>query len=220
VGQCHAIHLLVIENTRSNSPSGISTSRLEARTEAILRAALEELADVGYSALSFEAVASRVGIAKTTVYRRYSTKAALVRAAIQKFIDGATADLPNSGSLRGDLIALGLQKVQVASSVCGQSLFRLGFLDRSEPELAEMSKDFDAHVASRYRALAERAVDRGELLSVAALDQLMEVLSGALLFKLVIKRQSVDELEIARIVDMLLNGITKPLSRPRGALRG
>lgn len=189
-------------------------------TDAILRAALEELADVGYGAFSFEAVALRVGIAKTTVYRRYPTKAELVHAAIRKFISNAIEASPNTGSLRGDLIALGQQAVQVASSVIGKSLLRIRFLDRTDPELDEISRQFDADRDSLYNAVAARAVARGELASDADIGGVMQVLSGALLFKLVIKRQPVDELEIARIVDMLLHGILKPPARGHGSSRG
>jgi AcrR family transcriptional regulator len=191
-----------------------STSRREARTEAILRAVLEELAEVGYSALSIEAVALRVGIAKTTVYRRYPTKVDLVRAAIRHFVDSSMGELPDTGALRSDLVALGRQIVQLASSVFGQGLFRTRLLDRAVPELDEIGKEFDRERECLYRDIATRAVARGELSSESDFETMVQVLSGALLFKLVIKKQSVNELEVVRIVDMLINGASKP-THPR-----
>lgn len=206
----------VVENEESqHPPAGPSRSRREARTQAILRAALEELAQVGYSAFSIESVASRIGIAKTTVYRRYPTKAELVRSAIGQFVADALGPPPDAGSLRADLIALGRQLLQLTSSVLGQSLFRIRLLDRVDPELDRMGQDFEAEREGLYKSIATRAVARGELSSAADFDRVMQVLSGTLLFKLVIKKQSVDELEITHIVDLLLNGVSKPPTRSR-----
>jgi AcrR family transcriptional regulator len=204
--------------TPHSNPCCTTGSRREARTEAILRAALEELAEAGYSAFSIEAVASRVGIAKTTVYRRYPTKAELVRAALRQFVNDAIGEPPNTGSLRGDLIALGRRAVDLASSVLGQGIFRTRLLDRTAPELDEMGREFDCEHEALHRAVAERAVSRGELSNESDFDCMVQILSGALLFKLVIKKHQVDELEITRIVDMLLGGVAKPSTRSRHGL--
>jgi len=206
----------VVENKDSQHPhAGASGSRREARTQAILRAALEELAQVGYSAFSIESVASRVGIAKTTVYRRYPTKAELVRSAIGQFVANALGPPPDAGSLRADLIAIGRQLLQLTSSVLGQSLFRIRLLDRADPELDRMGQDFESEREELFKRIATRAIARGELSSAADFDSVVQVLSGTLLYKLVIKKQSVDELEIAHIVDLLLNGVSKPSVRSR-----
>lgn len=206
----------MIETSDSHHRQGSSSgSGREARTQAILRAALEELARVGYSAFSIEAVASHVGIAKTTVYRRYPTKADLVRSAIRQFLSDALGEPQDTGSLRGDLIALGRQTSQLASSVLGQGLFRTQLLDRVAPELEQIGREFESERENLQRTIATRAVARGEIASVADFERVIQVLSGSLLFKQVVRRQSVDELEIARIVDMLLNGIPKPSTRSR-----
>lgn len=196
------------EAEQAQSPS----PRLKARTEAILRAALEELAEVGYSGFSYEAVAGRVGVAKTTVYRRYPTKIDLVRAALRHFLDEAAGEVPNTGSLRGDLVALGLKATQIASSVLGQSLFRTRLLDRVAPELDALGAEFERERDSANRAVAVRALARGELSSEADFVTLVQVLSGAILFKLVIKHEAVGELEITHMVDLLLNGVSRPVA--------
>lgn len=187
-------------------------SRLEARTEAILRATLEELAEVGYASLSFESIASRVGIAKTTVYRRYSTKAVLVKAAIERFVDSAVGELPDTGSLRGDLIALAQQAVSISTSAVGQALFKLG-LGRRDAELVElfaMSRDFEAEKSARDAIVATRAVARGEVTDAGEFKRLLDVIVGSFVFKVAIMREAVNEVEIGRTVDMLLNGVSRP----------
>ncbi len=207
-----------VATPRDLSASCPCGSRHEARTEAILRAALEELAAVGYSALSIEAVAARVGVAKTTVYRRYPTKLDLVRAAIGQYLTDALGEPPNTGSLRGDLIALGQQAVQLASSVLGQSLFRMRLLDRVEPELDQMGKDFEAQREARQSVIATRAMARGELQSRADFEDVVQLLTGSLLFKLVIKKAPIDELEVTRIVDLLLHGASPASARHQRAV--
>lgn len=169
---------------------------------------LEEVAEVGYSGLSIESVAARVGVAKTTIYRRYPTKLELVRTAIGQYLADALGDLPNTGSLRGDLIALGRSAAQFGSSVLGQSLFRTKLLGRVEPELEQLGQHFEADRQERQRVVAVRAIERGELLNEADFHRAVHLLSVSILFKEVINRETVDELEISRTVDMLLRGLS------------
>jgi AcrR family transcriptional regulator len=176
------------------------------------------LAESGYSALSFEAVAARVGIAKTTVYRRYPTKSDLVRAALRQYVEESFGVPPDTGSLRGDLIALGQSIVQFASSMIGQGLFRTRLLDRVAPELDEIGKDFERENDQKHRIIGHRAVSRGEIDCDTEVDRIMDILSGWIICTLSLKRRPVSELEIARTVDLLLNGVARA-TRSRAAIR-
>src|SRR3954451_9275522 len=71
----------------------------------ILDAALATLAEVGYARLRLDALAARAGVAKTTILRRWPSKAAVAAAALQR-LALQTTTVPESGSLRGDLRAL------------------------------------------------------------------------------------------------------------------
>src|SRR4051794_19069285 len=76
------------------------------RDESIYGAVLELLAEVGFDRMSLDAVASRAGVSKPTIYRRCPDgKAALVAAAIA-FHHDAKPSAPDTGSLRGDLLAM------------------------------------------------------------------------------------------------------------------
>jgi AcrR family transcriptional regulator len=75
---------------------------------AILAAVWEELAAVGYSGLTIEGVAERAHTSRTVLYRRWSTRAQLVVAAMTQSIP-EPADLPDTGDLRTDVITLLLQ---------------------------------------------------------------------------------------------------------------
>jgi hypothetical protein len=136
----------------------------------------------------------------------------LVQTALQKFIDSIAGETPDTGSLRGDLVALGQRAVRVSTSTVGKSLFMLE-VECSDPDLVEMCSDFEAKRATRDAAVANRAVARGEITLPAEIDRVIGILAGALVFKIAFKRQAVDEVEIGRIVDLLLNGVTKPPPR-------
>ncbi|MFE4369697.1 TetR-like C-terminal domain-containing protein [Streptomyces sp. NPDC056835] len=73
--------------------------------QAILRAALEELAETGYVGLTIEGVAARARTSRPVLNRRWPTRAELVLAAVANSHPG-TDDLPDTGSLRSDVIAL------------------------------------------------------------------------------------------------------------------
>ena len=74
--------------------------RSEASHQAIIQATLELLIEVGYGALTMDAVRDRAGVGKATIYRRWSSKEELVRDTIVFLHEDFAA--PDTGSLRGD----------------------------------------------------------------------------------------------------------------------
>src|ERR1700730_6730586 len=82
----------------------------ESRDPESLRAALDVLAETGYERMTMDAVAARARTGKATIYRRWASKAQLVVDAIASAghmgVTTQRASLPDTGSLRGDLLAL------------------------------------------------------------------------------------------------------------------
>ncbi|AUX37691.1 MULTISPECIES: TetR/AcrR family transcriptional regulator [Sorangium] len=175
----------------------------------ILAATLEELASAGYRALRIEDVATRAGVNKTTVYRRWPTKEDLVRAALLSVTDEKIVP-PNTGSLRGDLIALGRAIVEIQMSPVGQSLVHVFLAEGLDSELMAIARSLRAVQESGLRAIVEGAVARGEL---APSDDPMlpfELLGAYLKNKMIEHRASVDEAQLARVVDVILFGVLRP----------
>ncbi|WP_022902033.1 TetR/AcrR family transcriptional regulator [Humibacter albus] len=86
---------------------GPSTRRRGPELEAaLLDAAWDELTEKGYSGLTFDAVAERAHTSRPVIYRRWSERESLVLAAIRHHYDAEPIDIPDTGSLRGDLYAL------------------------------------------------------------------------------------------------------------------
>jgi AcrR family transcriptional regulator len=184
-----------------------------ARVARILRAAIEELARSDYGGLAFERVAARAGVNKTTVYRHWETKADLVRAALSQVLQSVMPEV-SSGTLREDLIRIGRKVVDFSMSFEGQCLVRLRLLQHPEPELASIARDLHARHFSHLAALAEAATRRGDLPKGVDFKLLLDMLGGALHSRLVMQNESVDDVLIARMVDILLCGVGASYGRP------
>jgi len=194
------------------------TSRRAQRERTILRATLEELAGADYGALSIENVAKRAGVNKTTIYRRWPTKAELVGAALTALADQMVFG-PSAGSLRADLVEIGRRMLNLALSLEGQGLARLGVLRRPETELADVAARLRVQRQRKLEELLTTAVSRGELSKDADLALMLDMLGGLLHVRLFVKGEGVDELVIARAVDVLLTGINS-VSLKRNATVG
>lgn len=204
---CYGGRVMVKVKATSPKRSGRPTRQHE-----ILRAALEELARADYGGLSFERVAARAGVAKTTVYRQWPTKADLIRAALETVAE-ATAPGPSTGTLRGDLMSIGRRMLEFASSFEGQGIVRLRLLEHPEPELAAIAKALNERYSARLNDLLGEAVARGELDSDVDAQLLLDMLGGALHLRLFLRNERVDDVVIARIVDVLLCGASAKKSK-------
>jgi AcrR family transcriptional regulator len=159
--------------------------RDEGREQAILDAAVDLIAEVGYEAMSVESVAARAGVSKATIYRRWSGKTELVAEAMRRMHDDPDADPDDTGSLRGDLLALAQTTFAKMSGVDGGLMCGLAFAVRSD---AELGQALDRH-KQVYRdrvtdLLISRAKARGEISADTEVPTLMDVAAGVSLLQL------------------------------------
>lgn len=177
------------------------------REKEILRAVLEELARSDYGALTFERVAARAGVNKTTVYRHWETKAQMVRSALLSCTSSLEPP-PTTGTLRGDLLRAGRQMIDFCSSFEGQCLMRLRLLHNPDPALAGVVRELQQKQMAHLAVFAEVAIARGEVAPDMDFRLMMEMLFGTLFFRLAVKNEPVDDVIIARTVDVLLDGVS------------
>lgn len=200
---------LLVGAAAVDSAGGPDAKRPSARQTRILRAVIEELARFDYGGLTFERVAARAGVNKTTVYRHWQTKTDLVRAALSLVLTPVKPQV-TTGTLRSDLTQIARHIVEFTTSFEGQSLIRLHLLQHPEPELAAVGKELQAKRRAAILALGEAAVARGELSRSADFGLILDMLGGALHAQLFIKNEPVDDVLIAGMVDILMRGVGSP----------
>lgn len=177
---------------------------------AVLAATIDELVTAGYRALSIEAVAARAGVAKTTVYRRWPTRAELVRAAFADTVARQTV-VPDTGSVREDLVLYFASLAKKLASPIGRGLLRLIFAEGDDPELAELVRQVRAERKKLPRGLVERAITRGELPRHVDVAYLLDALGGAVHYRVFVLGQALGRRELALFVDRALAGALLPL---------
>jgi AcrR family transcriptional regulator len=176
------------------------------REQKILRAAIEELARSDYGGMTVEGVALRAGVNKTTVYRKWETKAELMRAAFASIGEMYRIG-PTAGDLRSDLRRIGQNIIAFSKTIEGRSLLRLFLLSHPEPELAEIAQNLHSRKFEELRQLIATAVTRGELARDADIALLLDVLWGALYSRLVLKNERVGTQLLESIVDIVMHGV-------------
>src|SRR5579864_1578870 len=148
---------------------------------AALEATLDELVDRGYAAMTIQGIAARAGVNKTSLYRRWGSKGALLADALLAEVPEMPVP-PDTGELRRDLLVLWST---------APPLRRPGDFDRPvavSRALAAAGDDPDVAAAHRVlwerrlelvRIVVDRAVARGELPAGADAELLMDLLVGA-----------------------------------------
>lgn len=188
-------------------------------------AVLVELTEVGYDRLTLDAVAARAHCSKATLYRHWSGKADVVASALAARICGQPA-LPDTGSLRGDLLA-GLS-IAVGELVKNDLPVLSAVLTamQTDGQLAGLVRDqiVDAHEEVTTQCV-RRAVTRGQL--PPGTDALLvgEVTQPMLFFRLVITGRPVDATYLRHLVDdvvlplLTCSGLARQVDRSEGAGR-
>jgi AcrR family transcriptional regulator len=131
---------------------------------ALLQATWDELAEVGYSALTIDAVAQRAGTSRTVVYRRWSTKRELAEAAVVFASSRHRTELPDTGSLRGDLLAL--MREANEKRVVLMSLFVIymgGYFQETGTTPYDLRSLVIEGSGNSLEVVFDRAVERGEV---------------------------------------------------------
>jgi AcrR family transcriptional regulator len=175
---------------------------------AILRAAVDLLADEGYGGVTMEGVAVRAGVGKATVYRRWPSKSALVVDAIAACRESAGPP-PDTGSAREDLLAFvrGFMH-HLRTSDAGRVMPALVTELSRSPELARAFRD--GLVQPRRARVIEavrRGVERGEVREGIDAEVVADAVVALLQYRVLVTGMDLDDALPERILDMLWEGI-------------
>ena len=179
--------------------------------EAILDATLELLRETGFSGLAIESVATRAGVGKATIYRRWTSKVPLVIEAMQRI---PQIPAPDTGSIAEDLTELLRSSSDVLRSTPLAHVLPSLVGERTRD--AELSEALDGFVAERRRPLLrmlERAVERGELPPDADLELGVDLILGPFVVRLFFTAGPVDPDLVQPIVDAVIRGLGATVER-------
>jgi len=180
----------------------LGRKRDHTRDPEILEAALDVLAETGYDGMTIDMVAARAKAGKATLYRRWSSKGDLVVDAVacMKSVDLTT--LPDTGTLRGDLVAMirphSIDDAQRKLKIMTGLLTMLS----KDPELSDtaMAAIMQPRVEAN-KILLRRAVDRGEIPASTDIDTLAVVSQAMATYRVMILRKPVDREFILSVID-------------------
>ena len=184
---------------------GVRTGGRSARVrEAVLSAVLDELNVNGYAALSVEAVASRAGVNKTTIYRRWPTLDDLLVDALttwsQEAIPGA-----DTGSIEMDLLALGRTLADQLNGGVGRQIAAVVLTaGLRSASLREATRRYFDQQAVRAAPLVTRAIDRGELPANTDTNALLNTFRAPLFYRMVTTGDPIDDGLIAQTTRVTL----------------
>ena len=191
-------------------PQAATRRRGETLEQAIFQAVLDQLQSVGYARLTMEGVAACAHTGKAALYRRWPRKEDLVVDALDHAMP-SLAELPDTGSLREDLLALLRRTAAMANSATGCALrCLLAEVDREHPFARLLQERVFAPRKQAFRAVLERAAERGQVRPGAA-GQLVADVGPAL----VVQRFLADGPPVPDdYVVSVLDEVVLPLLRP------
>jgi AcrR family transcriptional regulator len=184
--------------------AGVSHRRGEHVRRTVLAAAFEELAANGFAGATVAGVAKRSGVHETTVYRRWATRENLfVAALLERSADAIPA--PDTGSTRGDLLAIVGEVIAYVSSAAGAAVLRAATLPVDDA-YAVARKAFWAHRLDALAPVVARGIERGDLRADTDPRLLLEMLIAPIHGRLLLTGQPVNDDLAERLVNLALNG--------------
>jgi AcrR family transcriptional regulator len=187
-----------LASSDTTRPSATGRPRDHTRDLAILDATLSLLTEVGYEQLSIEAVAGRSGAAKTTIYRRYRDKAALVTAAVERR-GPAEPPPPRGENLRENVHSLA---TWLARSISEQDVGLLGALFTGMRNDARLAQEMRRILLRDQTAMTDGLA--AERLAPGAGALFAEVAPAVIVHRLVVVGEPCDAAFVAHLVDDIL----------------
>ena len=179
------------------------------RRTAICEAVCELLAKVGYDRMTMDAIANQAKASKATIYRMWPDKPQLVAEAL-KCQFGTETDVPDTGSLRGDLLVLMTTACELVSSELGEVISGVMTAATHDPRLADtLNQTLFEDKAQMHADLVRRAVERGEIPPDAEASIMHEVMHSLISTRKIWNFGPLDEEYAQHVVDDILIPVMK-----------
>jgi AcrR family transcriptional regulator len=201
---------------QSRTPAGrTGRPRSAAADAAILAATREALVELGWSKLTLGDVATRAGVAKTTLYRRWSGKNELVVDAVAELF--AELELPDRGSLAADIEGVVLQFAAILArpeaksglmAVVAESTRDDALRARIRASIVDPQKDLVLEGRARAQARGELPPETAPEEAARTVDLIFDVVAGAVVHRTLVSAEPADEEWVRSFTRMLLLGLT------------
>ena len=158
-----------------------------------MAAFLDTLVESGYSQVTFEGLAARAGVHKTTLYRRWGSREGLLLD-VALATASETVPVPDTGSFEQDLREFARSIARNLQSPQAQAMLRAVVAEAmAEPRVAEAVRQFWETRFGAAREMVMRAVARGEVPPDADADALIEALISPLYLRVLVTQDSLDK---------------------------
>jgi AcrR family transcriptional regulator len=197
--------------TKAHPPTGPQRrgrSRDRSLSKRILQSALEIIMIEGYSRFTIDAVARRAGVPKSTMYRRWPSKGALLADAFVNMVPFVSSDI-DSGSVREDLQLAFKAEFSVLRDPRVRQLI-VGILMESQTSVEAAAFVRERAVAVRRRSgvlLLQRGIARGEVNPAADLDAALDMALGAMWYRFLTGTAPLDDMFARELGAQLANSL-------------
>lgn len=181
-----------------NAPEARPAGRSARIAEAVRESCLEILREGGAGALSFENVATRAGVNRATLYRRWESRSRLLSWVLMSYM-AEHAPMPDTGSLESDLVGIMLSLDRVMNSAMGGAFFQVMVIEPEHDEvIAEAVRTFWRERIRLANRMIDRGIERGEIHADLDRGFLMDHALGPFFYRLLRRapRISREEAEI------------------------
>jgi len=177
---------------------------------AILDAAIALIREVGYDAVTMDGIAARAGVGKAALYRRWSSKEALVVEALGRLV--ATMSVPDTGTLADDVRLIMRTHLHMYADPASGLLLSgiVAAMARSKPIARAVRRGFVATRHDALRTALARGVERGELCDDVDLDLVVEMLNAPLFYRYLLSGRRVDEALVTAVTASVLRAFAPP----------
>src|SRR5580700_4673113 len=203
------------EGRPGNSREEALDPRVLVSRERVLTTTLDLLTEAGLDELTIDEISRRSGVAKTTIYRHWPNRSALVIDACSRMTDGERTP-PDTGSLEGDIRAILTNIAELLGTARWSSIVP-SIVDAAEhdPAFADIHSRIQRGHAAPLRAALDRAAHRGEIPSTADRDAIAAALLGPLFYRRWFSREPIGPKFLEMIIRSTVAGLHQDTRSPK-----
>lgn len=193
-----------MKRRRSRGPQRETDERVEKSKRIVLATTFELLAKSGLSGVSVDAVSRRSGVAKTTIYRHWPSREALLFDACSQL--KTKPQVPNTGSVKTDLETLACGAVALLHQPWASVMPSIIDVAERDKDLAQLQYQIHSQTRGVFVAAIEQAQERGEVPRSQDASELVSAILGPLVYRRFFSREPLDEAFAKKVVERALCG--------------